>query len=253
MEPTNYPLRSVNNAIYSELGERWYEADDDPVALLRAESRLHNPWVSAEIARALGSGSKRVLDLGCGGGFLTNHLAASGHRVTGLDAADSALAIARERDATGAVTYEHGDATHLAHPDASFDVVCAMDFLEHVTDPARVVAEAARVLSPGGLFLFHTFNRNVLAWLVVIKGVEWFVKNTPKDMHVLHLFIKPAELAAMCGRNGLDAVTFRGSRPCFDRALWRMLRTGVVPRDVTFRFTSSTALAYLGSARRETS
>lgn len=250
MESSTDALRSVNNAIYSELGARWYDADDDPVALLRAESRLRNPWVAAEVERCFGVGPRAVLDIGCGAGFLANDLAARGHRVTGLDAAPDALDVARRHDATHTVTYVEGDALALPFPDASFDVVCAMDFLEHVTDPAAVIAEAARTLAPGGIFFFHTFNRNALAWLVIIKGVEWFVSNTPPDMHVLHLFLKPTEVATYCRQSGMESVKMRGSRPRLGRAFWQMLLTGVVPRDFAFTFTDSTLLAYTGSARR---
>lgn len=240
----------VNNAVYEELGGRWYDADDDPVALLRAESRLRNPWVLSEISRALGPPPSRVLDVGCGAGFLSNALAAAGHRVTGLDAAAGALEIARQRDETSSVRYDRGDARALPYEDGAFDVVCAMDFLEHVEEPARVVGEIGRVLAPGGLFFFHTFNRNWLAWLVVIKGVEWFVRNTPDDLHVLRLFLKPAEVAAMCAAHGMDVVRTRGSRPEVGAALAKMLATRAVPRDLRFTFTRSTLIAFTGFARK---
>jgi 2-polyprenyl-6-hydroxyphenyl methylase/3-demethylubiquinone-9 3-methyltransferase len=242
--------RPVNNALYDTLGERWYAADDDPVALLRAESRLRNPWVARSIRSQL-TDSARVLDIGCGAGFLSNHLASVGFRVEGLDASADSLAVAARHDLTQSVRYIEGDAAHLPYADGAFDVVCAMDFLEHVEDPARVVAEAARVLRPGGLFFFHTFNRNLLAWLVVIKGVEWFVKNTPRDMHVLRLFIKPEELRRSCRAVGLDVVELCGSAPViWSRAFWRMLLTRVVPPDFRFQFCRSTVLAYTGYARR---
>ena len=245
--------RAVNNALYDTLGERWYAADDDPVALLRAESRLRNPWV-AERIRAHFAGRidpVRVLDVGCGGGFLSNHLSAEGFEVDGLDASADSLAVATRHDPTRNVRYARGDALSLPFADESFDVVCAMDFLEHVEAPARVVAEAARVLRPRGLFFFHTFNRNILAWLVVIKGVEWFVKNTPKDMHVLRLFIRPAELRRMCEASGLNVVKLHGSAPVVGSlAFWKMLATRVVPRDFHFRFAKSTRIAYTGFAER---
>ena len=240
----------VNNDIYSTLGARWYDAEDDPVALLRAEARLRNPWVAKRIAEERPEKSCSVLDLGCGGGFLSNHLAKLGHRVTGLDEAKDSLRVAAERDASGTVRYEHGDATNLPYETGTFDVVCAMDFLEHVEDPERVVAEASRVLSPSGLFFFHTFNRNWLSWLVIIKGVEWFVKNTPEHMHVLHLFLKPAEVDAMCRRHGMETATVLGSRPKLGSAFWRMLRTGSVPADFEFTFTPSTHLGFTGYARK---
>lgn len=241
--------RTVNNDIYSELGDRWYDADDDPVALLRAESKLRNPWVATKLEQ-LGRGPHRVLDIGCGGGFLANFLSKAGHRVTGLDESKEALAVARSRDETKQVDYLTGDALQLPFGNESFDVVCAMDFLEHIESPELAVREASRVLRPGGLFLFHTFNRNPLAWLVIIKGVEWFVKNTPEQMHILELFIKPSELAQMCERAGLDTPTFVGTRPRLGGAFWKMLATRVVPRDFEFTFTPSTLLAFSGFTRR---
>ncbi|HEX3769836.1 MAG TPA: bifunctional 2-polyprenyl-6-hydroxyphenol methylase/3-demethylubiquinol 3-O-methyltransferase UbiG [Polyangiaceae bacterium] len=242
--------RPVNNDLYDTLGDRWYDANDDPVALLRAESRLRNPWVDATIQAHLGPRA-RVLDIGCGGGFLSNALARAGHAVTGLDASADSLAVAARRDETGSVRYERGDALALPYEPGSFDAVCAMDFLEHVEAPARAVAEAARVLRPGGLFFFHTFNRNPLAWLVVIKGVEWLVKNTPPDMHVLRLFVKPSELRAMCEENELVVSGLHGSAPVFwSRAFWTMVTTGTVPPDFRFAFVKSTAIAYTGVARK---
>jgi 2-polyprenyl-6-hydroxyphenyl methylase / 3-demethylubiquinone-9 3-methyltransferase len=240
----------VNNSIYDELGERWYAAHDDPVALLRAESRLRNPWVAAKILHERGPNA-RVLDVGCGAGFLSNHLAHQGFDVTGIDASAASLEVAARHDVSGRATYVLGDAMSLPFASGSFDVVCAMDFLEHVEDPAAVVAEIARVLAPGGVFFFHTFNRNPLAWLVIIKGVEWFVKNTPRHMHVLRLFIKPRELVSMCQRSGLELAELHGSEPVvLSWAFWRMLLTRSVPPDFRFRFSKSTLLAYTGYARR---
>jgi 2-polyprenyl-6-hydroxyphenyl methylase/3-demethylubiquinone-9 3-methyltransferase len=240
--------RTVNNEWYGPLGPRWYEARDTPIALLRAEARHRNPWIADE----LGAAPLRVLDLGCGAGFLANYLAARGHAVTGLDATDDNLAVARSHDRTSTATYLTGDARALPFADASFDAVCAMDLLEHVEDPARVVAEAARVLAPGGVFFFHTFNRTWLANLIVIKGVELFVKNTPPDLHVLRLFVKPQELAAMCEAHELDVVELKGSRPRFRWPLWRMLVTREVGDDFAFTFTRSTTLGYTGFARKQT-
>lgn len=247
---TRKPIATVNNDIYSTLGARWYEAEDDPVALLRAEARLRNPWLARQIALDFGAKRCSVLDIGCGGGFLTNYLARLGHRVTGLDEAEDGLLVASAYDRSGAVTYERGDATALPYAAGSFDVVCAMDLLEHVEQPERVIAEAARVLARSGLFFFHTFNRNWLSWLIVIKGVEWFVENTPRNMHVLHLFLKPAEIAAMCRRHGMQVDGLVGSRPRFGRPFFRMLRTGAVPADFEFTFTASTKLGFTGFARK---
>jgi 2-polyprenyl-6-hydroxyphenyl methylase / 3-demethylubiquinone-9 3-methyltransferase len=173
-----------NNQFYDEYGERWYTAEDDPVALLRAESRTRNSWVISEIKKAFVEEVK-ILDIGCGAGFLTNDLGLHGFHVTGLDASAQSLEVARRHDSTGSVEYRERDACRLDFESGTFNVVCAMDFLEHVENPDQVARESARVLQPGGLFLFHTFNRNFLSWLVAIKGVEWLVLNTPSNMHCL--------------------------------------------------------------------
>ncbi len=244
--------RPVNNQLYDELGNRWYTADDDPVALLRAEARFRNPWVSACLRERHGVGA-RVLDIGCGAGFLSNALARDGFDTTGLDASAASLAVARKHDDTKAVRYDSGNALVLPYPSDSFDAVCAMDFLEHVEDPSAVIAESSRVLRPGGTFFFHTFNRNWLAWLVVIKGVEWVVSNTPRNLHVLRLFVKPKELRAICAASGLSVVDLRGVGPrVCSKAFWSMLTTGTVSPDFCFEFKSSTLVGYTGYAERRT-
>ncbi|HLL23918.1 MAG TPA: bifunctional 2-polyprenyl-6-hydroxyphenol methylase/3-demethylubiquinol 3-O-methyltransferase UbiG [Kofleriaceae bacterium] len=243
--------RVVNNAWYADLGARWYVADDTPIALLRAESRHRNPWIASEIEARLGPGPHDVLDLGCGAGFLSNYLGARGHRVTGIDTTPENLVVAKHHDGTGQVTYEPGDATALRYPNSSFDVVCAMDLLEHVEEPGKLISEAGRVLRPGGVLIFHTFNRNWLANIIVIKGVEWFVKNTPKDLHVLRLFRTPAEVAGMLASGGLDLVELRGARPRFRWPLFRMLLTGRVGDDFSFTFTPSTKIGFTGIAQKD--
>lgn len=264
-------LASVNNAFYDTLGDRWYDAYDDPVALLRAEGRLKNPWVMDRIRASLcdsrhpGGRPGDILDIGCGAGFLANALADQGHRVTGIDMSRGSLKVARAQAASGQgatgshpraqprahrAGYRVADAYRLPFRDAAFDAVSALDFLEHVTAPERVIAEAARVLKPGGLFFFHTFNRNRLAWLIVIKGLEWFVRNTPDHMHVLPLFIKPKELEGYCMKADMRPVEITGIRPSLGRPFWQMLATRRVPKDFSFRLTPSLNISYLGYARK---
>lgn len=241
----------VNNEIYQQLGERWYTAKDDPVALLRAEARARNPWVIQTIRQNCSSGHVKVLDIGCGAGFLSNALAEAGYEVIGVDTSEQSLRVAKRYDTTGRVKYQLGDANHLSYENETFQVVCAMDFLEHVEQPAHIIAEAARVLVPGGLFFFHTFNRNFLSWLIDIKSVEWFVKNTPTNLHLYRLFIKPEELRTYCERSGLKVQSLFGSAPAIaQRAFWKMLLTGRVDDDFQFKFTRSTWLGYIGFATK---
>jgi 2-polyprenyl-6-hydroxyphenyl methylase/3-demethylubiquinone-9 3-methyltransferase len=244
----------VNNTIYDTLGLRWYEAEDDPVALLRAESHLIGRWVIERMARlpkSLGP-PLRVLDVGCGGGFLSNRLAREGHTVTGIDRSVSSLQVARRYDVTGRVAYHVADALALPFADGTFDVVAAMDFLEHVEQPALVVAEAARVLAPGGLFFFHTFNRNWLAGLVAIKFLDWFVLNTPPHLHVLRLFVTPDELRSYCAGVGLHVEEMVGIEPhLLSWPALRLLFTGRVAPGFRFSLTRSLRISYLGVAVKE--
>lgn len=243
-------MAQINNEIYETLGERWYEAFDDPVALLRAENNLIGPWVKDRIRNNFLDTPMSILDVGCGAGFLTNSLAEDGHRVTGLDLSKESLNVARRHDHTHSVNYREGNALQLPFPDKSFDVVTCMDFLEHVTAPAKVISEAGRVLRPGGLFFFHTFNRNIVSWFFAIKCLEWLVKNTPKNMHVIELFIKPEELRKYCSEAGLDTVEIKGLKPVIGNIPLKSLFTGVVPEDMRFEFTRSLMISYLGYARK---
>jgi 2-polyprenyl-6-hydroxyphenyl methylase/3-demethylubiquinone-9 3-methyltransferase len=240
----------IDNSIYEELGERWYSAGDDPVALLRAESRLLGAWVRDELRERFGGRPAAVLDVACGAGFLANPLAAAGHAVTGIDLSPASLAVARRHDATGSVDYRTMDARALAFPDGQFDAVCMMDFLEHLEERDAVLREAARVLKPGGWLCFHTFNRTPASWLIAIKGVEWFVRNTPRHMHVHNLFLKPEELARLCERNGMTVEGFQGVRPRIGRAFLRLLLTRRVDEAFGFQFTRLRWVGYCGWARR---
>ena len=219
------------------------------MALLRAEGIVKQAWVESQLQSQTKASPLRILDIGCGAGFLANRMAELGHSVQGLDYSFSSLHTARTR--TTSAQYHRGDALRLPFQDFSFDVVCAMDFLEHVENPGAVIAEASRVLKPGGLFFFHTFNRNFLAWLIIIKGLEWFVRNTPQDMHVLRLFITPKELENYCNESRMKVAAWTGVRPDFKRmAFWKMLWTRVIPKDFRFVLTPSLRLSYLGVAIR---
>ena len=243
------PQNQVNNAIYDQYGDRWYTAYDDPVALLRAEAKLKNPWIQQKIEDRFAE-PVDILDIGCGGGFLSNFLSEKGHRVTGVDLSGESLAVARRHDRTQTARYIEADAYQLPFADSSFDVITAMDFLEHVEDPAKVIQEAARVLRPGGLFFFHTFNRNWISYIVVIKMVEWLVRNAPEDMHVLRLFVKPSEARKYCQSSGLEVQEMKGIKPVFSSIPVKNVFTGVVPTAMRFEFTKSLLLSYIGYATK---
>jgi len=149
------------------------------------------------------------------------------------------------------MTYLKANAYDLPFQEASFDVVCAMDILEHVENPNQLIQEAGRVLKKDGLFFFHTFNRNPLSYLMIIKGVDWCVQNAPKNMHVYPLFIKPKELGALCKKHHLEVESMIGLRPCLNKAFFHMLFTRKVPSDFSFCFSKSLSTGYCGFANKK--
>lgn len=240
----------VNNDYYHSLGQRWYTAKDDPVALLRAESRTRNPWIHELIQSYYSVEQAHILDVGCGAGFLSNFLSEKGFKVTGIDLSQESLQVARLRDPTLKATYTYADAYQLPFANQSFEVVTCTDFLEHVSKPQLVLSEIERVLKPGGLFFFHTFNKNLLAWLIVIKGVEWFVKNTPKNLHVLGMFIKPEDLIRDLEDLHFSVKEVKGLRPRLNSSFWELLATGIVSDSFEFQWTRSTLMSYTGWAQK---
>jgi 2-polyprenyl-6-hydroxyphenyl methylase/3-demethylubiquinone-9 3-methyltransferase len=238
--------KKVDNSIYEQYGERWYSAHDDPVALLRAETKAKLPWVLARIDRHFGRREIELLDVGCGGGFLSNPLAMAGMRVTGVDLSRDSLRTAQRHDHSRRVRYFLGDAYHLPFRSSSFEAVAAMDLLEHVEDPLAVIRECARVLKPGGIFFFHTFNRNWLSGFLVIKCVEWLVRNTPKHLHVLRLFVTPEEMDSYCRTCRLEPREMVGLRPNWRSVSWRDILRRTVPESMSFTTTNSLRLSYMG-------
>lgn len=242
--------KQVNNSFYDELHEMWNGVSNHPIALLCAENTVRTPWITGKIDQFYPK-SCTILDIGCGGGLLTNPLAQKGHHVTGVDLSVSSLDFARKSDTTGKVLYLQADAHNLPMQDETFDVVCAMDLLEHVDNPGLVIAQASRLLKPSGLFFFHTFNRTLLSYILVIKGVEWFVKNTPKDMHLYSHFIKPSELKTFCDKAHLEVLSLQGLVP--DAKKWSFWKTALsrqISPDFSFCFSSSLRTGYIGYAKK---
>ncbi len=245
-------LPQVNNLFYDDLGDRWYKDDTHPVALLRVEGHAKLAYIESVFENLGLPSTASILDIGCGAGLISNPLARKGYRVTGLDIAGGAIATANRFKPQGSrVEYTVGDAYQLPYPSESFDVVMMLDFLEHVEDADRSIAEASRVLRQGGIFIFHTFNRTLLAYLLVIKAVELFTKQCPKHMHVLHLFRSPQEVVAVACKHRLMPHEVVGIRPKFESwPFWlSVFRRRLHPK-FSFTIVKSTSVGYLGYATR---
>ncbi len=241
----------VDNEFYDELGERWHTGDVHAVALLRAETPTRLAYVRGALARAGAAAGGRILDVGCGGGFLSNPLAGDGWRVKGVDRSATSLDAARARVPAGAeAEYAVGDALALDEADASYDAVLMMDLLEHLDEPARAVAEAARALKPGGVLIFHTFNRTPEAWLLAVKGIGFVTREGPANVHSYRLFVTPAELQAAGRACGMEPFELTGIRPVLNAAFAASLLRRRVRPGFSFALTRSTRVGYLGCLRK---
>ncbi|OFZ94060.1 MAG: bifunctional 3-demethylubiquinol 3-O-methyltransferase/2-polyprenyl-6-hydroxyphenol methylase [Betaproteobacteria bacterium RIFCSPLOWO2_02_67_12] len=188
-------------AKFSELAHRWW----DPASEFRPLHEI-NPLRLDWIANRAPLAGKAVLDVGCGGGILSEAMARLGAGVTGIDLSEKALKVAQLHLLEGrlAVQYELESAESLAGSRAGqFDVVTCMELLEHVPDPASTVAACARLAKPGGQVFFSTINRNPKAYLFAVIGAEYLLKLLPRGTHDYARFIRPSELARWCRAAGL--------------------------------------------------
>jgi ubiquinone biosynthesis O-methyltransferase len=183
---------------------------------------------------------RRVLDVGCGGGFMAEELARQGAAVSAVDPSQAAIVSAKAHSEASGLTIRYlvGRGESLPFADREFDVVVCVDVLEHVRDLGLVIAEIRRVLRPGGLFLFDTINRTPLARFVMVTIGEHLARVVPCGAHDPTMFIRPDELCRALEKAGFDAGSFVGVGP---RGLDRRL-------DLTFGFVPTLAIQYLGSA-----
>ena len=193
---------------FSELAHRWW----DPNAEFKPLHEL-NPvrldWIDA-LAHLPG---KRALDIGCGGGILSESMAVRGAKVKGVDLSSSALGVAdlHSLESGVEVEYEEIAAEALAAREpGSYDVVTCMEMLEHVPDPAAIVQACATLVKPGGWVFFSTLNRNAKAYLFAVIGAEYIARMLPRGTHDYARFIKPSELAQYVRSAHLDIVEIKG-------------------------------------------
>lgn len=196
-------------AKFSDLAHRWWDLDGE-FRPLHQINPLRLGWID-DLAPLAG---RRVLDVGCGGGVLSDAMARRGAHVLGIDLSAKALKVAQLHAleaGTEAVEYREVSAESLAEElPASFDTVSCMEMLEHVPDPAAVVRACAALVKPGGWVFFSTLNRNPKSFLFAIVGAEHVLNLLPKGTHEYARFIKPSELAQWCRDAGLELRATRG-------------------------------------------
>jgi 2-polyprenyl-6-hydroxyphenyl methylase/3-demethylubiquinone-9 3-methyltransferase len=203
------PATRIDNDYYAAVGDGWWDPHG-PFRGLHEMNPARAGYIDRVLTATLGASQRqqvRLLDVGCGGGILTEELARLGYDVTGIDLAEGAVAAARRHMAESglAVRYRVGSAYELGVPDASIDAVVASDVLEHLHDLPRAVAEMARVLRPGGVFVFDTINRTAISYVVIILLGERVIRVVRPGTHNWRMFIRPDELTALLAGQGLVA------------------------------------------------
>ena len=188
-------------AKFEALASRWWDRDSE-------FKPLHdiNPLRLDFIDGHAGLAGKRVIDVGCGGGILSEAMAHRGADVTGIDMGEAPLAVARlhQRESGANVTYRQASAEEMAHAHpGEFDIVTCLEMLEHVPDPAAVVRACATLAKPGGHIFFSTINRNPKAYAFAILGAEYVLRLLPRGTHDYRKFIRPSELSGWCRATGL--------------------------------------------------
>jgi 2-polyprenyl-6-hydroxyphenyl methylase/3-demethylubiquinone-9 3-methyltransferase len=187
---------------FEAMASRWWDTEGDFKPLHRLNP-LRLDWIAGKAGGLFG---KQVIDIGCGGGILSESMAREGAEVTGVDMGREPLAVARLHalEAGLSVNYRQGTAEQLAAEHiAAFDLVTCMEMLEHVPEPASVVQACAELAKPGANLVFSTINRNPKAWLLMIGVAEHLLKMVPKGTHDHRKFITPAELCSYIERAGL--------------------------------------------------
>jgi len=219
---------------FSDLAHRWW----DPNAEFKPLHDL-NPvrlgWIDAHAHLA----GKRVLDVGCGGGILSESMTSLGAQVKGIDLSTEALGVADLHSLESGVTVDYeliaAEALAAREP-GTYDIVTCMEMLEHVPSPAAVVAACATLAKPGGWVFFSTLNRNLKAYLFAVIGAEYIVQMLPKGTHDYARFIRPSELASFVRATDLNVAEIKGIT--------------YHPIDKRFTLSNDTDINYLVACRR---
>ncbi len=193
---------------FGDLAHKWWDINSE-FKPLHEINPLRLNWIDGLVPLK----DKRVLDVGCGGGILSESMYFKGATVTGIDLGEKALKVAKlhQLESGAKVDYQYIAVEQLASlQPASFDVVTCMEMLEHVPDPASIVAACAALVKPNGTVFFSTINRNAKSYLYAVIGAEYVLNMLPKGTHDYAKFIKPSELARMIRTSGLDVQATAG-------------------------------------------
>ena len=214
---------------FNRLSATWWDSRG-PMRPLHVVNALRLDYVVAQIASHLGRDTAnalsglRILDVGCGGGLLSEALARLGAQVVGVDASPGNVAAARLHAQSQNVTvdYRLGDPSEALSPQERFDVVLALEVVEHVSDVSAFLATAAACLAPGGMLFVSTIDRTFKSFVVAIIGAEYLLRVLPRGTHQWSMFVRPQELRSALRPSDLQIRDLRGMRylPLVHKASW---------------------------------
>lgn len=253
----------IDNQIYDRIGESWWD-ETSPLNMLHGSFTPGRfAYFRAVLDRiGLESAELRALDIGCGGGFMAEEFARIGCRVVGIDPSPVSIRTARRHASSDLkIEYVVAAGEQLPLSDQSFDVAYCCDVLEHVSDLDLVIQETARILKPGGLYLFDTINRTTASKMLVIKVMQdWrLTRVVDTELHSWEMFIKPTELEETLRRHALRLGEITGLGPRSNKAalLWNFLQNrrgritfGQLSRLIDVGQINGTAVSYLGYATK---
>ena len=224
-------------AKFSELAHKWWDPESE-FRPLHQINPLRLNWIEQTVGKLDGL---KVLDVGCGGGILSEAMAQRGAQVLGIDLAERSLKVAQlhalESGQTRVQYREVAAEALAAEQPATYDVVTCMEMVEHVPDPASIVQACSQLVKPGGWVFLSTINRNPKAFLLAIVGAEYVLKMLPAGTHEYAKFIRPSELLRWCRDTGLDLRHTRGME--------------YNPLTRRYRLSADTSVNYLVACRKE--
>lgn len=208
MTHANLNVDSAEIAKFEKLASRWWDRNSE-FKPLHDINPLRMGFIDSKVSLA----GKKVVDVGCGGGILSEAMAQRGAIVTGIDMGEAPLAVARLHllESNLEIHYEQSTAEAFAqNNNEQFDVVTCLEMLEHVPDPAGVIAACSALLKPGGHLFVSTINRNPKAWLFAVVGAEYILGLLPRGTHEYSKFIRPSELTGFTRQAGLQTGELKG-------------------------------------------
>ena len=243
MSPETSSIDTAEVAKFEAMAAEWWDPEGK-FKPLHMMNPVRLDYITRQIAAEFGRDLKaprpfeglRLLDIGCGGGLLSEPMARLGAKVVGADAAERNIPVARVHAEAQdlPIDYRHTTAEALVAGGESFDVVLAMEIVEHVADPAAFIATCHALMRPGGLMIASTINRNAKSFMAAIVGAEWVMRWLPKGTHDWAKFITPEELTGMIARAGLDPVDRKGF--VFNPVSWQW---SISDRDLSVNYVAA--------------